>query len=114
MGRPRDVDTYTNDGEPSMRPVKNVKNVKRSNRDGRPQPYKGKDFPVNAAHPDHPDLYRMPMSQFKMLYEPDEDAPHPCDECLDVQVRCDRTCGFGNVWVGPVTRLRIRMMENQT
>jgi hypothetical protein len=91
--------------------VKKMIHVKHSNLTDRTIPYAGEDFTLDATHPDHPELYRVGTPQLMRLHEGED--KHPCAECIAVRVSCDLTCGFGSVWVGAVTRLRIRMMEAQ-
>jgi hypothetical protein len=74
--------------------------------------YSKADYPIGGNHPDYPDIYRVTVADMQRAYE-DDMAPHSCCECPMKQDSCDRSCGFGKIWVGAVTWIRIRMMEAQ-
>lgn len=97
------MDTYTNDGEPSM------------TTDKKPDNYSHLPaHPVGATHPNHPDTYRAPAYSYQKLQRMDKVRPvNVCDDCPVGTANCDYSCGSDYVWVGPVTWIRIRMMENQ-
>lgn len=70
--------------------------------------YAEQDYPIGGTHPDYPDLYRVSVASTKQVFDGDD---HPCTECPMGNEECDRSCGFAKTWVGPVTWIRIRMME---